>query len=120
MTEAYFFDTYAVMEIISGNPNYKRFIDAETILTKLNLFEIFYSILKQKGREKAKAYLDMYEDFSVDFDADIIEIAGVLKKSKPKLSMADCIGYVLAAEAGVRFLTGDREFEDMPNVEFVK
>ena len=34
--------------------------------------------------------------------------------------MTDCVGYVVAKRVGVKFLTGDREFKDMPNVEFVK
>lgn len=34
--------------------------------------------------------------------------------------MVDCIGYVYAKENGLRFVTGDKEFEGMENVEFVK
>ena len=34
--------------------------------------------------------------------------------------MVDCIGYMTAKRLGVKFLTGDREFEGMDNVEFVK
>ncbi len=119
MTEAYFFDTYAVIEIIAGNPDYKKYEDAEILLTKLNLFEIFYAILKESGG-KAKDYLNKYRDFAVDFDAEIIENAGFLKKFNPRLSMADCIGYATALRNGVKFLTGDKEFENMQNVEFAR
>jgi len=119
MTEAYFFDTYAVLEIMAGNKNYMKYADAEIMLTKLNLFEVFYAILRESGG-KAKDYLGKYKDFAVDFDAEIIESAGLLKKSNPKLSMTDCIGYATALGNGVKFLTGNNEFENMPNVEFVK
>lgn len=37
-----------------------------------------------------------------------------------RISMADAIGFTLAAKLGVPFLTGDRQFEDLPNVEFVR
>jgi len=120
MTEAYYFDTYAILEIIAGNPNYRQYTNAEILLTKLNLFELFYSILKEKGIEKAKIYLDKYKGFAVDFDTDVIENAGLLTKSNTKLSMTDCIGYAVAAQEGVKFLTGDKEFENMPNIEFAR
>lgn len=120
MTEAYFFDTYAILEIIAGNPNYRKYTNAEILLTRLNLFELFYSILKEKGAEEAKVYLDKYKDFAVDFDTEIIESAGLLKKSNPKLSMTDSIGCTIAAKEGVKFLTGDKEFENIPSVEFVR
>ena len=34
--------------------------------------------------------------------------------------MTDCIGYILAKNIGIKFLTGDKEFENLDNVEFVK
>ena len=37
-----------------------------------------------------------------------------------KLSYADCIGYAVAAEFGIKFLTGDKKFRSKENVEFVK
>ena len=36
------------------------------------------------------------------------------------LSYADCVGYALAAELGIKFLTGDEKFRSKENVEFVK
>ena len=35
-------------------------------------------------------------------------------------SHVDCIGYILARKFNVKFLTGDREFKGLENVEFVK
>ena len=34
--------------------------------------------------------------------------------------MADCIGYILAKRLSIKFLTGDKEFEKLDDVEFVK
>ena len=39
---------------------------------------------------------------------------------KRNVSMTDCIGYILSKQLGIKFLTGDKEFENFPNVEFVK
>lgn len=43
-----------------------------------------------------------------------------LKWKDRKVSMTDCISYFQASELGIKFLTGDKEFEDFENVEFVK
>jgi len=42
------------------------------------------------------------------------------KNKKRNLSYTDCIGYVYATENDLIFLTGDKEFENLENVEFVK
>ena len=34
-----------------------------------------------------------------------------LKWKDRKVSMTDCIGYVMAKRLGIKFLTGDKEFE---------
>ena len=39
---------------------------------------------------------------------------------KKNLSYADCIGYQLALDREIRFLTGDKEFKILPHVEFVQ
>ena len=43
-----------------------------------------------------------------------------LQNKSLNLSYVDCIGYVLARSSGLKFLTGDIQFKDMSNVEFVK
>ena len=43
-----------------------------------------------------------------------------LKHKKRDLSMTDCIGYAIAKRLGIKFLTGDKEFKDFENVEFIK
>ena len=35
-------------------------------------------------------------------------------------SIPDAIGYTIAKKYNIRFLTGDKDFEGMENVEFVK
>ena len=36
------------------------------------------------------------------------------------MSMPDAIGYVIAKRLEIKFVTGDNDFKDIPNVEFVK
>ena len=42
------------------------------------------------------------------------------KTMHKKLSIPDAVGYTIAKKHGVKFLTGDRDFENMENVEFVR
>ncbi len=122
MSEKIFFDTYAIIEIIKGNENYKKYRDFGIIVTKLNLFELYYNLAREYGEKKAREELLKNSVFAVDFDNNIIENAAKLKYifKKQHMSMADCIGYIKAKELGVKFLTGDRQFEFLPDVEFVK
>ena len=122
MTEVYFFDSYAVMEILKGNTSYDKYKKNGIILTKLNLFEIYHSIIFQFDEGMAEKVYGMYSPHVVDFSDDVIKNAAKfrLRHMKKRLSMADCIGYVFSLKAGVKFLTGDREFEKFENVEFVK
>ncbi len=120
--QAYFFDTYAIVEILDGNKNYKEYLDKNAVLTKLNIFEIFYSLLKDLGKEKAEEIVNQYYPSVVDYGKTIIEEAAQfrLEYKNKNLSMTDCIGYILAKRIGIKFLTGDKQFEDLPNIEFVK
>ena len=117
-----FFDTYAFLEILKGSANYEKYKTVGITTTKLNLFELYLRILREADEEKAKLILDKYYQFAVDFDKEVIQKAAKLKLelAKRDISMTDCIGYVLSAKLGVKFLTGDREFENLENVEFVK
>ena len=42
------------------------------------------------------------------------------ENKKKKMSTTDCISYIMAKELEIKFLTGDKEFEHLENVEFVK
>ena len=37
-----------------------------------------------------------------------------------KLSLVDALGYSYSRKLGIKFLTGDKEFSGMENVEYVK
>jgi len=119
---SYFFDTYALYEVIEGNPSYRVFEEVGMLLTKLNLMELYYGLLNSYNKEIADKYYDFYSDFAVEIKDEEIKEAMVFKATNKKrnLSYADCIGYIIAKNRCVKFLTGDKEFESLPNVEFVK
>jgi predicted nucleic acid-binding protein len=122
MNNSYFFDSYAFFEIIKENKNYEKYISSEIATTKLNLFELYHGFLKDKNQDLADISFNKYLQFVVDFDEEVIKEAAKLKikMNKRDVSMTDCIGYCLAKQLGIKFLTGDSAFEGMDNVEFVK
>ena len=122
MTDQYFFDTYALFEIIGGNESYRKYIGKTVILTKLNIFELFHNALRDLGEVKATNLIKIYYPSVVEYGAwEIKEAAKLrLKYKKKDLSMTDCIGYIMAKKLNIKFLTGYKEFENFLNVEFVK
>ncbi len=118
----FFFDSYAFFEILKGNNNYRKYENVGIVTTKLNMFELYLGVLREVNEVEAEKVLDKYSPFVVDFNQDVIKNAAKLKilLNKRDVSMTDCIGYCLAKQLGIRFLTGDDAFRDLDNVEFVK
>ncbi|MFH1316691.1 MAG: type II toxin-antitoxin system VapC family toxin [Candidatus Woesearchaeota archaeon] len=122
MTEVFFADTYALFEIIFKNDDYKRFLKLIFVTTKSNLVEFYYHLLKDYGKNVADAHLKAFSSIIIPVTYESIQegMKFKLKFKKEKLSYVDCIGYALALEYGIKFLTGDQKFEFKDNVEFVK
>ena len=118
--ETYFFDTYALIEIISGNPKYEKYKGSGIITSIFNLAELNYILKKTMPKKKADEYTTDYEDFAADVELDDVVEAMDLKTKFRKLSIPDAIGYAVAKRFDVKFLTGDSDFEGFDNVEFVK
>lgn len=118
--EVFFFDTYAFMEIIGGNSAYKKYESANAITTIFNLAELNYALKKTSEKETADKITKKFEQFMVEASLQDVMEAMDLKTKNRKLSIPDCVGYLVARKSNVRFLTGDKQFKEMPNVEFVK
>jgi uncharacterized protein len=123
LVESFFFDTYAIYELIEGNKQYEPYGSGLAIITtKLNLMELHYVLLVKYDKGVANYYYDEFERFAVDIDGPIIKAANefrALMKGK-RLSYVDCIGYILAKARNAKFLTGDKEFQGLENVQFIK
>jgi len=118
----YFFDTYAIAEIINGNSNYARFSLEPVIITIFNLAEVYWISINHYSEQEADEIYLRYSGCVVDISEDVLkEAIKFRKKHKSKnLSYTDCIGYIYALKNSLIFLTGDKEFKDLNNVEFVK
>lgn len=120
--EAFVFDTYALLEIINGNKNYEKYLDAEPVINDFVLAELCYKLIRESNYERAEAYVDKYALFCKELEPEIIKQAMLFraKNIKKAFSITDAIGYTMALRLGIKFLTGDKQFKDMKGVEFVK
>lgn len=119
--QKFLFDTYAILEIIDGNPLYLKYIDSEIVINDFIFAELCYKLIREKAPNQ-DSYLKKHAPFIVHAESEVIKEAMQFRidNLRKNLSMTDCISYCLANRLGIKFLTGDKEFEGMENVEFVK
>lgn len=118
----YFLDTYALIEIIRGNKAYVKYLDDKLFTSILNLYELYYNLLKSYTEEEAKKFYDIFSDFLITINDNHIFCASQFKlqRIKSEISCADALGYAIAKTESMKFLTGDKEFRTLDNVEFVR
>lgn len=129
MKKKFLLDTYALIEwYAQGNLNYAPYFepDVEGYITKTTLLEFYHQIYHNLGKEKAEAYYTYITAYAeiTELTEDIIKEAARFRtemlRKKRKPSYGDCINYVTAKKIGAKLLTGDKEFKDLEDVEFVK
>lgn len=121
MISRYVFDTYAIMELIDGNKNYDSYLDDEIIINNFIYAELCYNLYRDKD-PNAKNTIIKYAKHISSVKPEWIDEAMEFRLSwkDRNVSITDCVGYIMAKKLGIKFLTGDKEFKDMDNVEFVK
>ena len=84
--------------------------------------ELYYQLLAIYNKSDAINFFKRYEEFIAPISNEIIIEAMDFRKQnyKQNLSYVDCIGYIIAKKMNIQFLTGDKQFEEMANVKFVK
>ena len=119
---SYFCDTYALIEIFNGNPNYEKFKEQGIYISLMNFYEFYYILLRDFNEKTAEYWRNKLDLVLIEItEEDVIEASKFrLKNIKKKLSFIDCLGYALALKGNIKFLTGDSKFENMKNIEFVK
>ena len=118
----FFFDTYAIIELINKNKNYEKYGEFKLTTSVLNVAELYYHLLTKYNRKTADYWIKNLSFDLINFG----EIEGIeamryrYSRKKFELSFIDCLGYILSLKNNLKFLTGDKQFEKEPNVEFVK
>lgn len=115
-------DTYALVEIAEGNPKFVKYLTAEFVVTDLTLAEFFGVLLRDKGQETADYWYKILEVYAIPVHREGLIEAVEFRHAhrKADLSFFDAVGCIFALRFGYPFVTGDKEFEHLPGVEFVK
>lgn len=126
MDKGYVLDSYALMAHFEQEPGadrVERLLKAsragKTILylCAVNLGEIYYSVLRERGTGKAEETLAILEQLPISIanaDTALAVLAGGLKASHP-IAYADCFAAALAKRLNTKVVTGDPEFRKLEN-----
>jgi len=116
------FDTYALVEIALGNKKFNKYFGQTFIITDLTLAELYSVQLRMHDEKTANYWFRVMSPYALSVSKEVLIAAVKFRhENKPKnLSFFDAVGYVFAKTKGYKFLTGDKEFEGLKNVEFVK
>ena len=115
-------DTYALIEIKLGNPKFKNYLKFDFVINDLTLAEFYSVLLREEGKEIANFWLKKLERYSVPVNREILIEAIKFKyeNKKTNISFFDAVGYIFSIKNKYSFVTGDKEFEKFPGVEFKK
>lgn len=115
-----FLDTYALVEILAANPTAVPY--AEEGRTGLyNLYELHVVLSRLRGDAGATDVFRGLRSTAVDPTDDDILAASRFKRAyaRSKFSYADALGYAMAQNRALPFVTGDEGFRGLPGVEFI-
>ncbi len=117
-----FYDTYALYAIATGKESYSEFVKGKIMTGLMNLYEFYYILIKENNKKLADEFFNRLINSCVKINPELVKEAANFrfKEIKRKFSYVDCLGYGIAKENRVKFLTGDRGFKGMPNVVFVE
>ena len=119
--EIFLFDTYAILEIVRGSKNYSNYLNCGIVINVFIFAELCYKLIREKTYNKEN-YISKYSSFIIEASPETIKKAMEFRVEniKKNLSMTDCISYIMSKKLGIKFLTGDEEFRNLDNVEFIK
>ena len=115
-------DTYALIEIAKENVKFARYIKDDFNITDITLSEFYFVLLREENQSFAEYWFKKLKRYSMPVEKETLKEAMNFKyeNRKNNISFFDAVGYIFALKNGYYFVTGDKEFENMKNVEFQK
>lgn len=121
----FFADSYAILGALNRDPAFvARFRGARFRTSLLNLYEVFYVLLRRGMTEpELTTNLQPYEAVATAPGWSTLRAAARFRSSMlakaRHLSFIDAATYTQAREVGLPFLTGDPAFRGVDGVEFL-
>ena len=127
-------DSYALIAFFedeSGSEKVERILKqaenskANLLMSIINWGEVYYSIYRTKGEEKAEEALLIIEQLPIkiiEADINLMYHTARLKANHP-IALGDCMAAALAINQNCPVITGDKEFKKLGNkvkVEWIK
>lgn len=115
-------DTYALIEIAKSNPKFAEYLNSEFVITDLILAEFYSVLLREENESVADYWFKKLERYSVPVSKEILIEAVKFRYEykKSNISFFDSVGYIFGIKNGYSFVTGDKEFEKLKDVDFKK
>ena len=115
-------DTYALVEISKGNAKFSEYLNSDYVITDLTLAELYSVLLREEGEKVADYWFKKLERYSLPVPKELLIEAIKFRHEhkKQNISFFDAVGYMFSLKKGFYFVTGDKEFSDLPNVDFKK
>lgn len=117
----YCLDTYALVEIMEGNPKFAFLLEEDFVIPNTTLAEFYWTLLKERGKETADYWYGRLGSFCIDVSVIILIKAQSFRylNRKKDVSFFDCVGYIFAKEHKYLFVTGDKEFKKLKGVKHI-
>jgi predicted nucleic acid-binding protein len=114
-------DAHALIGLLDSDSRYTGYAKTPFITTDFALLELYWYCTRQGINEKHALALARFEEVLQYPDSDCLKFAAQLrfKHKREDLSYADCVGWALAQQLGIPFLTGDKAFKNKEGVAFV-
>ncbi|MEK6925126.1 MAG: PIN domain-containing protein [Nanoarchaeota archaeon] len=115
-------DTYALVEISKSNKEFERYLISDFIITDPTIAEFYLVLLREEGEKVADYWFKRLEAYCISVNKEtLIEAIKFRHQNKSKnISFFDAVGYIFSLKNNYKFVTGDKEFEHLINVEFKK
>ncbi len=115
-------DTYALVEINNGKPEFTGLLNEDLVITDVTMAEFYAVMYRAYNLRTADYWHKKLSFFCRPVSREILLKASKFRvdNNKQDLSFFDCVGYIYALENNMKFVTGDKEFRFREGVEFIK
>jgi len=121
MSDGLVLDSYAILCLLGDEPGADEVADLLEsgpellLMTFVNLGEILYTIMRERGSDQADAALLALEASRLTFvpAERALTLAAARLKARHRVSYADAFCAALSHISGLPLLTGDPEFQDL-------